>query len=74
MASYVDRKAAEGAIEGHIDHLGLDTVLDIIREICYGKAQHLRENWQDEATAQVWDRAGSIVDTASTRPAVELVS
>lgn len=41
-----------------IDSHGILGVLDAIAEICYGKEQHLQENWQDYETAKVWHKLG----------------
>ena len=52
----------ETIIEDAIDSRGLRGVLDIISQICYEKADHLRSNWQDEVTAREWDDMGKQVD------------
>lgn len=45
-------------LESLIDSNGLASVVEALAEICYGKAAHLEENWQDKATAKDWERAG----------------
>lgn len=34
---------------------GIDGVLEALASICYGKAEHLRANWQDTRTARAWE-------------------
>lgn len=36
------------ALEVLVDRLGLRGVLGILAEVCQGKADHLRSNWQDD--------------------------
>jgi hypothetical protein len=33
--------------------------MDAISEICHEKAIHLQDNWQDNKTAKLWDKAGN---------------
>jgi hypothetical protein len=44
-------------LEALVDAYGLPSVLDSLAEVCSLKASHLAENWQDTATAKLWDRA-----------------
>ena len=44
------------ALEAMIDNNSLSGVLDLIAEVCSAKADHILTNWQDEATADQWDR------------------
>ena len=48
----------------YIDHsdIGLDGILEMIANICHEKAEHLRSNWQDESSAQLWERTGNMLD------------
>lgn len=39
-----------------VDKSGINGTLDRLAEICYGKAAHIRENWQDEPVARAWER------------------
>ena len=48
-------------LETLIDKDSLQYVLSTIAEICHEKAEHLRENWQDNNTAKIWDKAGNNV-------------
>ena len=45
-------------LELTIDRHGLSAVLDALASICGAKADHLRANWQDAASASVWDKDG----------------
>jgi phage gp36-like protein len=51
-----DHNAKIDALEAMIDSHTLGGVLDIIAEVCSAKADHILTNWQDDATADQWDR------------------
>jgi hypothetical protein len=58
-------------MEQIIDKQGIQCVLSTIEEICYGKAQHLRDNWQSVSThgldsPKSWERAAIMVGRAWT--------
>ena len=55
----VDHKAMD-TLEALIDRWGLYEVTSAIGEIASGKADHLRSNWQDEASAKNWDKAAAV--------------
>jgi hypothetical protein len=55
----------EYEIEEMIDKNSLEKVLRTIEDICYGKAEHLRENWQDPKAAKLWDNSGKRVGSAA---------
>jgi hypothetical protein len=46
-------------LESLIDKLDITTVQSMLVEICDEKAQHLRENWQDNNQAKLWDKNAS---------------
>ena len=61
-------------LESLVDKHNLATVLDALGQVCSEKAEHLRSNWQDDATAYCWDMAAAcMLNTAQTR-AVKTVS
>lgn len=37
-----------------VDKVGLSKALFLLAEICDGKAEHLRSNWQDANAAKEW--------------------
>lgn len=43
-------------VEKLVDDLSVIGVLDCLEEVCNLKAQHLRENWQDEKSAKHWEK------------------
>lgn len=45
-------------IEQIIDRTSPGQMLAAISEICFEKAQHIRENWQDETLAKQWEKEG----------------
>ena len=51
-----DHNAKIDALEAMIDNNSLGGVLDLIAEVCSAKADHILTNWQDEDTADQWDR------------------
>jgi len=55
------------ALETLVDAHGLDSVLLDLAGICFGKADHIRTNWQDEKLAKVWEKAGLVCDKASAK-------
>jgi hypothetical protein len=54
------------ALERMIDDHGLAAVLASLIEACQAKAEHLRSNWQDDASASVWDVAAKRLERAET--------
>ena len=51
------------SMETYIDDYNIDDVIEAIQEVCYLKAEHLRANWQDEASAKSWERIADKIDT-----------
>jgi hypothetical protein len=49
----------ERTLEGMVDGMGLSAVLLILQSICYAKAQHIQENWQDYGLAMEWATTGN---------------
>ena len=54
-------------LESLIDAVNLNHVLEALIEVCYGKAEHLRSNWQDAAAAKLWEKAGAVLDKARSK-------
>ena len=48
-------------LERMIDRAGMLTVISALANIAGYKAEHLRENWQDEASAKRWDKAANVL-------------
>ena len=46
-------------LEALIDKSSLRQVVSALVQISYEKGQHIRENWQDRATASLWHQAGN---------------
>lgn len=56
-----DRKSdafPQDQLEALIDRYGARTVLAEFADIAYGKAEHLRSNWQDKPAANIWAKLG----------------
>lgn len=43
-------------IERLIDSHGMVHFLELVEEVCQGKAEHIRANWQDYIEASRWER------------------
>jgi len=49
-------------LEAMVDQIGLDGVLYALANIARLKADHVRENWQDEELARSWQRDAATVE------------
>lgn len=66
--TYKERiKEQEEALEAMIDSESLARVLENLETVCLEKAEHLRVNWQDEATAKAWERVALRIDRATVK-------
>lgn len=68
MDKFIGVKTSEDIssdIENYIDTYGMASVLDVLYGIASCKAEHLRENWQDESAARDWDRVAKAIDRCS---------
>jgi hypothetical protein len=54
-------------LEKTIDAHGMQVVLSTLEEICHGKAEHVRSNWQDMKLSQVWTSAAKAISKAWTK-------
>jgi nitrogen regulatory protein PII len=55
MRNYQDRLKAERVIETIIDQHSLDTVMEMLEDIAYAKAEHITEVYgQGDQTAHKW--------------------
>ena len=53
--------------EAIIDRSSLEEVVGVLREICYRKAEHVEEVWQDSALARAWSGAANEFDKLAVR-------
>jgi len=49
-------------LEELIDKLTLAAILEMQERICHKKAEDLRNNWQDETSAKLWDKAARQIE------------
>jgi hypothetical protein len=49
-------------LETVIDKLTLAAVLEMLERICHKKAENLRNHWDDEVTAKLWDKAARQIE------------
>lgn len=52
-------------LEAIIDSLTLSETVVLFVEICQEKAEHIKENWQDENLAKTWSKAASRLEKTS---------
>ncbi len=57
-------------LENLVDANGLSNVLEALSEICFAKASHLEEAWQDASTAKTWERDGHKIANLAARVVV----
>lgn len=55
------------AIERIVDHSSVAKTLEALSAVCFLKAEHIDENWQDRSLASAWERAGKAVDSCTSR-------
>ena len=55
------------SLEVMVDASTLATVTDALAEVCYLKADHIRQNWQDNITSKPWDVAAGKLVTLTTK-------
>lgn len=60
------RKEHLDTLEALVDRWSLPYVLSLLSEICYAKASHIAENWQDVGLAHVWERKGTRIQKLVT--------
>lgn len=68
------RRQYKNLAEEAIDAYGLQRTLEMIGEICWEKAEHIRANWQDKTLAKSWDKASQIVLRAANQSTIEAIS
>lgn len=57
----------EDELERLIDRHGINTILEILSIICFGKAEHILVNWQDKRLAKQWERVGIAIDKVRSK-------
>ncbi len=57
----------EETLEAIVDASSANYVLNSIVQIAWGKADHLRTNWQDESAAKEWERLASKLETLADK-------
>ena len=58
-----DRETLERMIDENTTAMLIDTIADL----CWDKAEHISENWQDLALARRWVKAAKRIETAAAR-------
>lgn len=52
---------AQHTLDTLVDTFGLEGVLRLLSDVCYDKASHLCENWQDTRSGKAWAANGELV-------------
>lgn len=65
-----DAREISAQLEHAIDARGLPEVLNALAAICYEKADHIEDTWQDIPLAKLWRAAGLRVETCGFSKAV----
>jgi hypothetical protein len=67
MTTETQKRMNEQQTEMLIDRMTLPVMAAIMAEICFEKAAHIRENWQDENMAKLWDKNGEMLANLSPK-------
>jgi hypothetical protein len=54
-------------LEKMVDRTSLSDILSLLAIICEEKTDHIRANWQDKTTANVWARCSRELDVIAAR-------
>lgn len=54
-------------LELMVDRYSVAEVLEALASICREKADHIRTNWQDNATAKEWDKRANALEKVHDR-------
>jgi len=57
MARYTPNQI-QNILEDLVDASSVSAIISTLESVAYEKAEHVRENWQDEPLARVWERIG----------------
>lgn len=68
MTNVKTYREAREELESLIDDRSVTEVLELVAQVCHMKAEHVRTNWQDLLTAQVWDDAAELVHKTAGKP------
>ncbi len=74
LLNVLEKEAQKRILEEVIDKNGLMGTLLLLSEVCGGKACYVREAWQDETLANLWEKASNHIDTCAFMRAVGDVS
>ena len=55
------------AVECLVDASSVFEVSSALELVCYEKAEHLRSNWQDAASARDWERAAKAIQALNRK-------
>ena len=58
----MEKQTLEYELEELLDASNVREILEALVDICHGKADHLRANWQDDVSAKGWERDARTID------------
>ena len=57
LLPFEDKEKLESMVDEHYLH----TVISVLAIICFEKEDHLAVDWQDEKSAEVWQKRGKLL-------------
>jgi len=54
-------------VEDIQDKIGIKALTQMLAEISFEKAEHLRSAWQDDTTAKWWEKVGELFDRTAEK-------
>ena len=63
----MNREKLQKALEELVDKTSISIVTEELANICFLKAAHVRENWQDHTLADNWRKACAVLSKASLK-------
>lgn len=61
-------------LEAIVDQFDMGQVMVMLADICTLKAEHIRENWQDEPLARAWEQAHNYLYNVSQVAPIKAIS
>ena len=57
----------QDVLEALIDKRSIEDVVSTLADICFLKAAHIRENWQDNILADTWRKRAAALNKATEK-------
>lgn len=46
-------------LEKIVDEYTIEQTIEALAEVCFLKSEHLKTNWQDEYSSELWEKIGN---------------